>query len=86
MVWGQILDMFTTYIYQIVKIMTPEEITERKLNILRDTDWTQLPDSPLDTDTKAKWATFRQAVRDINQNADLNSINWPSAPYPDPGT
>ena len=62
--------------------MTPAEIQERKLGILRDTDWTQLPDSPLDADTKASWATFRQAVRDIDQNADLNSIAWPSAPYP----
>ena len=66
--------------------MTPAEIQERKLGILRDTDWTQLPDSPLDADTKASWATFRQAVRDIDQNADLNSIVWPSAPYSDPGT
>lgn len=66
--------------------MTPAEIQERKLGILRDTDWTQLPDSPLDADTKASWATFRQAVRDIDQNADLNSIAWPSAPYSDPGT
>ena len=66
--------------------MTPAEIQERKLGILRDTDWTQLPDSPLDADTKASWATFRQAVRDIDQNADLNSIAWPSAPYSDSGT
>ena len=66
--------------------MTPAEIQERKLGILRDTDWTQLPDSPLDADTKASWATFRQAVRDIDQNADLNSIAWPSAPYSNPGT
>ena len=66
--------------------MTPAEIQERKLGILRDTDWTQLPDSPLDADTKASWATFRQAVRDIDQNADLNSITWPSAPYHNPGT
>tara|TARA_Y100001972_G_scaffold2045_1_gene2360 strand:+ start:381 stop:581 length:201 start_codon:yes stop_codon:yes gene_type:complete len=66
--------------------MTPSEIQATKLQILRDTDWTQLPDSPLDTDVIAKWATFRQAVRDIDQNAELDKINWPSAPYPDPGT
>ena len=66
--------------------MTPSEIQATKLQILRDTDWTQLPDSPLDTDVIAKWATSRQAVRDIDQNAELDKINWPSAPYPDPGT
>jgi len=66
--------------------MTPEEIQERKLQMLRDTDWTQLPDSPLDSDTKTKWATFRQAIRDINKDADSTTINWPSAPYDNPST
>ena len=54
--------------------------------MLRSTDWTQLPDSPLDSDTKAKWATFRQAIRDINKDANSTTINWPSAPYSNPGT
>ena len=62
--------------------MTFNEIQETKLRMLKDTDWTQMPDSPLDDETKAKWAEFRQAVRDIDQFADLNDINWPSAPYP----
>ena len=66
--------------------MTPEEIQERKLEMLRSTDWTQLSDSPLDSDTKAKWATFRQAVRDISRDGDSTTINWPSAPYDNPGT
>lgn len=66
--------------------MTPEEIQERKMEMLRSTDWTQLPDSPLDSDTKAKWATFRQAVRDISRDGDSTKINWPSAPYDNPNT
>ena len=56
-----------------------------KADMLKNTDWTQLPDSPLDNDTKAKWATYRQAVRDIDQS-DPSSITWPTAPYADPVT
>lgn len=62
--------------------MTASEIQERKLTILRDTDWTQLPDSPLDEQTKIAWAEFRQEIRDINQFEDPLLIVWPSAPYP----
>ena len=32
------------------------------------TDWTQLPDSPVD---KLKWANYRQALRDIPQQGGL---------------
>ncbi len=56
-----------------------------KADMLRNTDWTQLPDSPLDDDTKAKWATYRQEVRDIDQN-NPSSITWPISPYTGPAT
>lgn len=57
------------------------QLQETKLRILRDTDWTQLPDSPLDEETKAAWAEFRQAIRDLDQHADPAEVDWPSAPY-----
>lgn len=40
-------------------------------------DWTQLPDSPVD---KAIWATYRQELRDITQQADPFNIVWPTEP------
>ena len=60
--------------------MTTDEIIEMKADMLKNSDWTQLPDSPLDDDTKAKWATYRQEVRDIDQN-NPSSITWPISPY-----
>ena len=33
--------------------------------ILMGSDWTQFPDSPLTTEQKAEWTTYRQALRDI---------------------
>jgi hypothetical protein len=46
--------------------------------LLRDSDWTQLPDVPLAT--KEAWATYRQALRDLPEHPnwpDLNEADWP---------
>ena len=45
---------------------------------LKDSDWTQLADSPVD---KAAWATYRQALRDLpNTNGFPWDMAWPKAP------
>ena len=45
---------------------------------LKDCDWTQLADSPVD---KAAWAAHRQALRDISAQAGFPwTIDWPVAP------
>lgn len=44
--------------------------------LLAETDWTQLPDSPFTAPERAAWATYRQALRDL----DMNGTTWPSAP------
>ena len=33
--------------------------------LLAQSDWTQMPDSPLSTQKKTEWATYRQALRDF---------------------
>ena len=45
--------------------------------LLSLSDWTQVPDSPVD---KTAWATYRQALRDITLQADPFNIAWPAAP------
>lgn len=40
-------------------------------------DWTQLADSPAD---KAAWASYRQALRDVTEQADPFNIVWPVEP------
>jgi hypothetical protein len=32
---------------------------------LNNSDWTQMPDSPLTAEQKEAWATYRQALRDF---------------------
>jgi hypothetical protein len=45
------------------------------------TDWTQLPDSPLSPELKQAWADYRQALRDIPQQANYPAeINMPLQP------
>jgi len=49
-------------------------IRSQRNQMLKDTDWTQLADSPVD---KASWATYRQELRDLTQQADPFKITWP---------
>lgn len=44
---------------------------------LKDSDWTQLGDAPVDT---AAWSAYRQALRDITLQTDPFNIVWPETP------
>jgi hypothetical protein len=60
------------------RVVTQWQVIRTQRNqMLKDTDWTQVADSPVD---KAAWATYRQALRDITTQADPFAINWPSVP------
>lgn len=50
-------------------------------SLLRDCDWTQLPDSPLSAEARAAWAAHRQALRDITEQPGFPaSVDWPVPP------
>lgn len=51
--------------------------TQRDM-LLKDCDWTQLPDVP--TATRDVWTAYRQALRDITTQTDPLNISWPVAP------
>jgi hypothetical protein len=52
--------------------------SERDL-LLKETDWTQLPDVP--ESTKQKWAEYRQALRDVTDQPNFpQSVTWPTKP------
>ena len=72
-----------------VEPLTPEEIeanTEsqwakvrsQRDSLLSSCDWTQLPDVTIPN--KTEWASYRQALRDITNQADPYNIVWPSDP------
>lgn len=46
--------------------------------LLAASDWTQVADAPVD---QAAWATYRQALRDVPQQAGFpDNITWPEVP------
>jgi hypothetical protein len=67
-----------------------EEIRQQRNALLLQSDWTQTLDSPLTTEQKTSWATYRQELRDFmssfmddegNPNSNvLNPITWPIKP------
>ena len=61
--------------------------------LLSQSDWTQLPDSPLSDSKKTEWKTYRQSLRDIIKTAspkiiedglrislDMSSVTFPTKP------
>jgi hypothetical protein len=51
---------------------------EQRGEKLKNSDWTQVADAPVD---KAVWATYRQALRDVTAQSGFPwTITWPDAP------
>ena len=48
--------------------------------LLVDSDWTVLTDSPLTTAKKTKWKTYRQALRDLPASEDWPNVTFPEEP------
>jgi hypothetical protein len=48
---------------------------------LTETDWTQVDDTPLDNVAKNAWANYRQALRDLPDQAGFPfNVTWPAQP------
>ena len=45
-----------------------QEVIDKRNRKLKDSDWTQMPDSPLTDLKKTEWATYRQQLREIPNN------------------
>lgn len=62
---------------QAVVIKAAEVRAERNQK-LKDSDFSQLPDSPVD---KAVWSVYRQELRDVpSQEGFPNEVVWPDQP------
>ena len=61
------------------------EILRNKRNeLLRQSDWTQMSDSPLTDSKKTEWATYRQSLRDLPSNnssaTSIDDVTFPTEP------
>jgi hypothetical protein len=56
------------------------ELREKRNEKLASCDWTQSADSPLSSDKKTEWATYRTKLRDfpttLNNTSVVNTANW----------
>jgi len=62
-------------------------LLESRNELLKDSDFVMMPDYPIDEDTKAKWVTYRQELRDLTAqqawiDGDLLNVNMPVSPTP----
>lgn len=55
-----------------------ETIRYKRNRLLRSSDWTQVPDAPVD---KEAWTKYRQALRDITEQEGFpTTVTWPEEP------
>ena len=60
---------------------TDEEIMwEKAKGLLRNTDWTMMPDVPMTSDTRRAWEDWRRFVREIRSHPDFPNVAIPAAP------
>ena len=58
-----------------------ENIRSKRTFLLSETDWTDLPNSPLSSEKKVEWQNYRTALRDMPANTtDLENPGWPLPP------
>ena len=55
-----------------------KRLKRRRTQALYNSDWTQVPDAPVDA---AAWAVYRQQLRDLPANTtDPRNVVWPEPP------
>ena len=83
---GQFVQIDDQWTLPMVAENKPQAEVEQVVRSMRDailnlSDWTQMPDSPLDSAAKTSWATYRTALRDISTQSNFpTNITWPTQP------
>ena len=63
--------------------MTASNNREKRNFLLMESDWTQMPDSPLADEAKTSWATYRTSLRNLPTHENwpsLEDADWPTQP------
>jgi hypothetical protein len=60
---------------------TPEQLAWDKAKLLlRDSDWSVLPDVPMTSGQRAAWIEYRRQLREIRLHSDFPNMVWPIKP------
>lgn len=62
----------------IITNLAEEDVRNQRNKLLKDSDWTQVADAPVD---KTSWAAYRQVLRDITQQEGFPfNVTFPNPP------
>ena len=57
------------------------EILPKRQELLVNSDWTQIPNGPLNVEQQQAWAAYRQELRDITKQSGYPfNVIWPTKP------
>jgi len=60
---------------------TADLVWDRAKQMLRESDWSMLPDVPMTSGNKAAWIEYRRGLREIRLQAGFpDDITWPMRP------
>ena len=62
--------------------MNLAEVRNQRNQMLAQSDWTQMADSPLSDEQKAAWAAYRQQLRELPANISADVKNWFDVIFP----
>lgn len=62
--------------------MNTSQVRNQRDQLLAQSDWTQMADSPLTAEQKAVWAAYRQQLRDLPTNIASDNKNWFDVVFP----
>ena len=69
------------YRFNLRRNSTIQEVRMRRDRALIESDWTQLPTSPLSDAKKTEWEIYRQALRDLPDNISEDlTYTFPAVP------
>jgi hypothetical protein len=60
--------------------MALADVTAVRNALLVASDWTQMVDVPMQNDKRVEWQVYRQQLRDITDQPNLENIIWPTPP------
>lgn len=72
------------HFWEVVDIPMPPvpipDLRGTRNQLLTDSDWTQMPDSPFTAEQRAAWGVYRQALRDMIFDDPEQPPVWPEQP------
>jgi hypothetical protein len=71
---------YSSGVWEYSRAMALADVTAVRNALLVASDWSQMVDVPMEAEKRAEWQVYRQQLRDITDQPDLENIVWPTQP------